>query len=172
MAEVVEQITEQIIEREIPVDVAAAPVVIEEQQQAEEQQDNKEVQIEKEQETDAEIQVQVEAEVQSQIEEQNNKVEEEKAEVEEEKVEVEAEKEALETELQAETPTTLVGDDMEHTKEVHVEIAVEAEVKAATDKEAIPRKAEAWPSATEDKVQTLQEISRVARKLSCPQESS
>lgn len=61
-----------------------------------------------------------------------------------------------EEEAQVDTPTTLVGDQLEHTKEA--EEAAQVVVEA-------PRKPESWSVATEDKVQTLQEVSRVARKL-------
>ena len=62
----------------------------------------------------------------------------------------------VQEEAQADTPTTLVDDQLEHIKET--------EDTAQTVVET-PRKTESWSAVSEDKVQTLQEVSRVARKL-------
>lgn len=62
----------------------------------------------------------------------------------------------VQEEAQVDTPTTLVGDQLEHTKETEETVQVIVET---------PRKTESWSDVSEDKVQTLQEVSRVARKL-------
>ncbi|KAK5822897.1 hypothetical protein F5H01DRAFT_318855 [Linnemannia elongata] len=60
----------------------------------------------------------------------------------------------VQEEAQVDTPTTLVGDQLEHTKETEETVQVIVET---------PRKTESWSDVSEDKVQTLQEVSRVAQ---------
>ncbi|KAK3844653.1 MAG: hypothetical protein J3R72DRAFT_64921 [Linnemannia gamsii] len=61
--------------------------------------------------------------------------------------------------IQIDTPTTLVGDQLEHTiKETEEEEEEVAQAPAET-----PRKPESWNATSEDKVQTLQEVSLVAQ---------
>ncbi|KAG0071693.1 hypothetical protein BGZ89_009780 [Linnemannia elongata] len=60
----------------------------------------------------------------------------------------------VQEDAQVDTPTTLVGDQLEHTKETEETVQVIVET---------PRKTESWSDVSEDKVQTLQEVSRVAQ---------
>ncbi|KAG0271240.1 hypothetical protein BGZ95_000964 [Linnemannia exigua] len=60
---------------------------------------------------------------------------------------------------QIDTPTTLVGDQLEHT----IKETEEEEEEIAQAPAEAPRKPESWNATPEDKVQTLQEVSRVAQ---------
>ncbi|KAF9913031.1 hypothetical protein EC991_005899 [Linnemannia zychae] len=129
--EVVDEVEEeQITEREIPVVVAAViPAAIQEPEQVKEQE------IVEETVTAAAVQEAEEVEEVEEIQETQTQKEEE---------------------AQIDTPTTLVGDQLEHTIK-------EAEEQIAQAPAETPRKPESWNATPEDKVQTLQEVSRVAQ---------
>ncbi|KAF9191337.1 hypothetical protein BGZ50_009455 [Haplosporangium sp. Z 11] len=95
--------------------------------------------------------------------EQVMEVEEKQEQEEEEKVETK-EQEHVEIEVEVVTPTTLVGEEMDLTKDTHIDTMESIEVKVVESVTSTSRKTtESWASATEDKVQTLQEVSRVAQ---------
>ncbi|KAG0251939.1 hypothetical protein BG011_007304 [Mortierella polycephala] len=97
------------------------------------------------------------------VHEQVMEVEEKQEQEEEEKVEAK-EQEHVETEVEAVTPTTLVGEEMDLTKDTHIDTMESTEVKVVESVTSTSRKTtESWASAADDKVQTLQEVSRVAQ---------
>ncbi|KAF9119421.1 hypothetical protein BGW39_000316 [Mortierella sp. 14UC] len=129
--EIVEEVEEvQITEREIPVVAAIIPAAIQEAEQVKEQE------------------IVVETVAAAAVQEPEEAQAEEVEEIQETQNEEEA---------QIDTPTTLIGDLLEHTiKETEEEEVAQAPAET-------PRKPESWNATPEDKVQTLQEVSRVAQ---------